>query len=249
MIQIAHIDKYYKNKQVLYDFSMDIHNEDGIIYGLVGPNGSGKTTLLKVLGGLLEFTNGSISCDKSSNYISWCKENVVIIPAGERGVKACNSVYDNIMFFSAMKGADENHTKQLIQEYSEKLHFEKLLKRRISTLSTGQRKKAQLLCGLCSNMAVIILDEPSNGLDIDAQLEMKEILRKISTEDKKTFIVSSHDMAFLSGLADHFTFIFNGRKVDELSGNISTEDIINHYKELRKINSVSADNMLVGEDS
>jgi len=248
VIQLAHIDKFYKKKQVLFDFSMDIHDEENLIYGLVGPNGAGKTTALKVLGGLLDYTNGSISCDKSKDYMSWCKENVVIIPTGERGVKLSNSVYDNIMFFSVMKGADENRTKQLIKEYSEKLHFEKFLKRRIGTLSTGQKKKAQLLCGLCSDLSVIILDEPSNGLDIDAQLEMKEILRKISSEYKKTFLVSSHDMAFLSGLADHFTFIFNGRKVDEISGNKTAEEIIEHYTQLKKNNPVSNDNDLEGDD-
>lgn len=234
MIQVKHLDKFYKKHQVLFDFSIDIHNEEHNIYGLVGPNGSGKTTFFKVLTGLLDYSQGSIVVDSVDDYFSWCRENVILIPTGEKGMKYRNSVYDNVMYFAALKGADEKRTRALLEEYSDCMHYGDFMKRRINTLSTGQKKKAMLLCGLCSDMSVIIMDEPSNGLDIDAQLEMKELLKKLAIERNKTVIVSSHDMVFLSGLADNYTFIFKGKKINEIKGTMNAEEIIEKYEMAKK---------------
>ncbi|MED9903209.1 MAG: ABC transporter ATP-binding protein [Lachnospiraceae bacterium] len=231
MIKVEHINKYYKNKQVLFDFSMNI--EKNVIYGLVGPNGAGKTTFLKVLSGLLDYTDGSITVDNNQDYLAWCKKNIVFMPSGERGLRYKNTVYDNVMCFAALKGMESNKVKERIEVYSQAIVFSDLLYRRIETLSTGEKKKAMLLCCLCADMKIIIMDEPSNGLDIDAQLEMKELLKKLSRFNKKTFLISSHDMGFLSGLAEHYVFIFQGKKIVESDTSMKAEEIVKKYTRVK----------------
>ncbi|MDL2302481.1 ABC transporter ATP-binding protein, partial [Lachnospiraceae bacterium OttesenSCG-928-D06] len=208
MITINNINKKYKNKQVLFDFSLKIEDEKNSIYGLVGPNGAGKTTILKVITGLLEYTSGTIEVEGELDYWKWCHNNIVLVPAGERGLRYKNTVYDNVLFFSAMKGVAEKIVIDLIHKYAKILKFTDFLNRRVETLSMGQKKKAMLLCGLCTDMKIIIMDEPSNGLDVDAQIEMKLLIKKISDECNRTFIVSSHDLDFLSDVANHYIFMF-----------------------------------------
>lgn len=236
MIHISHIDKEYKKKQVLFDFSMNIETGQHMVYGLIGPNGAGKTTFIKVLTGVLYYSKGNIFVDESANYDEWCKNNVVLIAAGERGMRYKNTVYDNAMLFAVMKGVEESRIKELIKKYAEILNFTDFLNRRIETLSMGEKKKVMLLCGLCTDMKVIIMDEPSNGLDIDAQIELKGIIRKLADEYDKTFLISSHDLSFVSEIVDSYVFIFDGKNVYEAKERMEIEQIRQKYQDLKMEN-------------
>lgn len=141
MIEVKDLNKFYKNKQVLFDFSTKINLKESCIYGLLGPNGAGKTTFIKVLTGLLDYSSGNIQVSGEKSYIKWCKENIVLIPAGERGLRYKNTVYDNIMFFAVMKGIKEKKVKNLIDKYADALHFTDFLKRRVETLSMGEKRR------------------------------------------------------------------------------------------------------------
>lgn len=229
MISIENVDKLYKKKQVLHKFSMQVPLKENVILGLLGPNGAGKTTVIKLMTGLLEYSSGSISVSEDENYLSWCKENVVLVPVGERGLRYKNTVRDNVIFFSAMKGIDSKKARALLDEYAAFLHFNTFLDRRIETLSTGEKKKAMLLCGLCTDVQVIIMDEPSNGLDIDTQMEMKALVKELALKYHKTFIISSHDLSFLDGLADKSIFLFNGRNAGEIKGHIGADQMREIY--------------------
>lgn len=233
-IQIKNLNKFYKNKQVLFDFSTSINLDESCIYGLLGPNGAGKTTFIKVLTGLLDYSSGNIQVSGEKNYIRWCKENIVLIPAGERGLRYKNTVYDNIMFFAAMKGIKESKVKNLIDKYAEALQFSDFLSRRAETLSMGEKKKAMLLCGLCTDMKVLIMDEPSNGLDIESQVEMKALIQDLAETYNKTFIISSHDLEFLNSMVQHYIFIFEGKNVGEVDRIMGTEEIRDIYMQKRR---------------
>lgn len=235
MIEIKEINKFYKNRQVLFDFSTKIDLNKNSIWGVLGPNGAGKTTFIKVLTGLLEYSTGAIEVDGSKNYLEWCKKNVVLIPAGERGIRYKNTVYDNIMFFAAMKGVKEKKVKILIRQFSSILNFEGFLERRVETLSMGEKKKAMLLCGLCTDMKVLIMDEPSNGSDIDSQVEMKNLIQYLATRYQKTFIVSSHDLEFLNEMVDHYIFLFNGKNMGEIQGAKGIDEVRNIYMAKKRL--------------
>lgn len=233
MIHIKHVDKKYSNDQVLFDFSLDIETNKHIIYGLVGPNGAGKTTLLKLLTGILKYSKGEIFVDECEQYDYWSKDNVFLISAGERGLRYKNTVFDNVMYFASLKGIEEQRSKKLLEKFAGVLNFQDFLSRRVETLSMGQKKKAMLLCGLCTDMKVILMDEPSNGLDIDAQIELKEIIKEISEEFNKTFIISSHDLTFISEIADSYVYIFKGENVFETKEKMGIEEIRKMYNHLK----------------
>ena len=137
------------------------------------------------------------------------------------------------MFFGTMKGCAQNTLKENIKIYAELLKFEPFLDRRVESLSTGEKKKAILLCGLCTDAPVLILDEPSNGLDIDAQREFQEILKNISDNSQKTILVSSHELDFLCGIVNQYIFIMDGQIKKEVQGNMELEEIKRMYFELR----------------
>lgn len=233
MIRIENVNKNYKKKQVLFDISLNIDIHGHSIIGLIGPNGAGKTTFIKVMAGLLDYSSGKISVDNSNSYKEWCKENVVLIPAGERGLRYKNTVYDNVMYFAAMKGVAENKVKSLMYEYASLLNYTDFLNRRVETLSMGEKKKAMLLCGLCTDMKVIIMDEPSNGLDVDARIEMEMLIKMLSTKLNKIFLISSHDIGFLGDIAGRYIFIFKGKKVAEVENAMEATEIYDKYTRLK----------------
>ena len=137
------------------------------------------------------------------------------------------------MFFGTMKGCAQNVLKKNIKIYAELLKFVPFLDRKVESLSTGEKKKAILLCGLCTDAPVLILDEPSNGLDIDAQREFQEILKNISDNSQKTILVSSHELDFLCRIVNQYIFIMDGQIRKEVQGNMELEEIKRMYFELR----------------
>ena len=233
-ISVKHLEKFYAKKKVLDDFSAEILLEGHNIYGIVGPNGAGKTTFLKVLSGILSSNSGNIFLEGNDyeDYEKWAKSSVAFIFSGERGLRLKNTVYDNVIYYGILKGSNIKEIKENIVIYSKLLEIEPLLNRRIEELSTGQKKKAAILCGLCSNMKLIILDEPSIGLDINSIIELKNVLIKVTDEVNTTLIISSHDIEFLSTLCQKYIFIFNGKNVFESDMKMEKESIKNEYKSM-----------------
>lgn len=237
-ISIRNIDKSYKNKRVLNNFSLDIDCKSGKISGFVGPNGAGKTTILKVVADILGYDKGSIAVEGCSgnavnNFENWSKENISFISASERGFHLKNSVFDNVVYFGALKGSNISNVKKNFYKYAKKLDFENFKDRELETLSTGERKKAAILCGICSETQIIILDEPTNGLDLDAVVELQETIRKVADNLNVTFLISSHDIDFLSSIANEYFFVFNGECVKKLDESMEIESIKQLYFKLR----------------
>ena len=176
LLRMEGLCRSYRKQPALSGFSGEIELERGLIYGLIGPNGSGKTTLFKLLAGILVPSGGRIfrkgegrekenRTEQEVSFPAWSRENVVYIPAGERGLRYKNTVRDNVLYFSALKGRSAEETEALLTRYASFLHCEALLDRRVETLSLGQKKKASLLCGLCAGARLILMDEPDGGLD------------------------------------------------------------------------------------
>ena len=128
-------------------------------------------------------------------------------------------------------GAGQEETETEGGEATEQ-QYERLLDKRVETLSMGQKKKAALLCGLCSGMQVILFDEPSLGVDIDGIEELKSIIKKVHQEYQITFLISSHDMSFLSDIASEYIFMSGGRIKLEHHGPADHKDIMEKYQKL-----------------
>lgn len=231
MIELNAIKKSYGKIQAVRDCTLKM--DSGKIHGLIGPNGAGKTTIMKIIAGILYFDEGSIHADsQTGDYIHWSRQNVIYIPGGDRGLRLKNTAYDNILNYGILKGVPKRRIEEQIEQFSRLLHMKELMSRRAEQLSMGEKKKTAILCAICSGMSTILLDEPSVGVDIDSIEELKEILKMISKITRTTLVISSHDISFLSDIAQKYAFIINGEVNTERCGYTDSTEIIRFYRQL-----------------
>lgn len=233
---ISNMEKFFKNKKVINDLSLTIDLENKNLIGLIGPNGAGKTTLMKTIVGILEHSNGRIEIENEEqvSFLKWTKQNTAYIPAGERTLKPKISVFDNVLYYAAIKGEEIKNVKNNINLFSKKLVIEDLLHRNVETLSTGQKKKVQLLCVLSTDKKLLLLDEPSSGLDIDSVYELQYVLNEIKSLGKQKIILSSHDVSLITEVADEYYFINRGNIYHHLDSKLIVDDLKKYYGELRE---------------
>ncbi|MCR1901406.1 ATP-binding cassette domain-containing protein [Ligilactobacillus apodemi] len=225
-IKISDLEKNYGKIRVLRGINFTL--KEGSVLGLIGPNGVGKSTLLRLLAGVLLPNKGSICCDSIANYESWAHRNTMFIPTGERGLKNKLNTYENAMYFGSLKGINNKKIKKQLEKYSKIMNFDDLLFIKFERLSTGQKKKAVLLVGAILCKSLLLLDEPSNGLDISSR---NDLINYIRNEKKscKTTVISSHDPGILSQVVDHYIFLKEGLIFKEIEGQIDEKKFIEIY--------------------
>ena len=164
--------------------------EPGNIYLLTGPNGSGKTTFLRLLLGLLKPTDGSIS---------GLREQTVAYVPDYNGLYDSLSVLENIKFRLALYNLDYAKEKDRIFRILEQYRMDTEKGKLVRDLSLGMKKKAALICALAVRSSLLILDEPTGGLDADARKELSDmLLRCLSPET--TILCTTHDQEFIDSL-------------------------------------------------
>ncbi len=213
MIKIEKLSKFYGKKQVLN--SIDLEFKKGKIYGIVGENGAGKTTLFRCISGL-ESYKGNISSDYTK-----LKDHLGLL-------------LTEPFFFSKITGKEYiqllvNARHMEITNIEDKNIFDLPLKQYASTYSTGMKKKLALTAILLQKNNVFILDEPFNGVDIQSNLVITEIIKKIKTLEK-TVIISSHIFSTLAETCDEIYLMKNGKIIKK----VEQTDFNNLEKEMKK---------------
>lgn len=234
-IYFSEVTKLYKKSEVLHDITFDINLDDNKVIGLIGPNGAGKSTILRLLAGVIDYQKGTISLSNKQSAIKfdqWARQHATYLPAGERGMIYKATVLDNIYYLGSLNGTPKKKIEERVEKYSNMFDFDNFLDKNIESLSTGLKKKAQLLCSLCSDSKLLLLDEPSNGLDIKAQFELKKLIVEINEKEKRKIIVSSHDTNLMSSLCDEVIFIYDGYIKKIIKDSISSEKIESEYQNI-----------------
>jgi len=218
---------YNKNNYVLNNLNLVI--DDGKIHGLLGHNGAGKTTVIRIIVGLLEPINGTISLFKDSNN-KFAKDFISYMPESIGIYEKLNSI-QNLEFRGKAEGLTKKETEVRTRELLTRLGLERKKKELAGYLSHGLRKRLSLACALIKKPKLLLLDEPTNGID-PVSLKIIINLLKALNEEGTTILISSHDLATISKLCSSFTIIQEGKDVyNQISSEINLRFLESIYFE------------------
>ena len=188
---------------------------DGRITGLLGPNGAGKTTTLRMLGGLFAPDAGSIQVDGLP--VGQAALARMGILSDAHGLYPRLSARENIVYFGRLQGMTREAAEQRAELLADMLDLKKLMDRRTDGFSQGERMKTSLARALVHDPANIVLDEPTNGLDVLATRSLRESLRFLRSPEGggKCIVFSTHIMQEVEQLCDHVIIVAAGRSVAE----------------------------------
>jgi len=234
MIEVHDLHKAFKAKTgpVKAVDGVSFTARDGEITGLLGPNGAGKTTTLRMLYTLMRPDSGRVSVDGMDAYAEAEKvrRTLGVLPDA-RGVYKRLTARENIEYFGRLHGIDRATMRTRIQSLSDALGMADFMDRQTEGFSQGQRTKTAIARALVHDPKNVILDEPTNGLDVMTTRGLREFLRQLRGEGR-CVIFSSHIMQEVAALCDRIVVIAKGRVVaqgsaDELraqTGEANLED-------------------------
>lgn len=187
----------------------------GEVYGLLGPNGAGKTTTIRMLLGLLRPTSGqaSIAGFNSSQHPDEVKRRVGLVSASA-GLYQAQTVRELLLFFADLYGVPQPTARQELQRLSGLLGIQEILGQRCGTLSTGQRQRVSLARALIHRPPVMLLDEPTLGLDVLGSQVVTEYIAHLRDRGKAV-ILTTHRLDEAERLCNRFGLLHRGRLVTE----------------------------------
>ena len=187
---------------------------DGAITGLLGPNGAGKTTTLRIVAGLVAPDQGRVRVD-GIDVASRPREALsrMGVLSDARGLYPRLTARENIVYYGRLHGLGAAAANARAETLAEMLEMAPLLDRRTEGFSQGERMKTALARALVHDPANIILDEPTNGLDVLATRSLRDALRRLRDEHGKCIVFSTHIMQEVERLCDRVIVVSHGRTV------------------------------------
>lgn len=209
-LEIKGVSKQYRNGQLaLKDFNLELNN--GIL-GLLGPNGAGKSTLMHILATLTKPTSGTVllngeSISKEPNGI---RKVLGYLPQ-DFGVYPNLTAYEFLEYMAALKGLNPAHSRRRIQDLLEALNLEAAAKKPIGSYSGGMRQRVGIAQALLNNPKILIVDEPTVGLDPEERIRFRNLLSDLSGD--RIVILSTHVVSDVESIASNLAIMNKGRLI------------------------------------
>lgn len=223
VLKCENLNKKFGKKQILENVSFQI--QEGDILGFIGPNGAGKTTTIKLILGLQSITGGKVSIngyDIEGQFTKAIEKVGAIVENPDLYMYL--SGYENLKLIANLyQGIDAKR----IDEVVGLVKLENRIKDKVSKYSLGMRQRLGIAQAILHRPNLLILDEPTNGLDPEGIKEMRELLVKLAQKEKMAILISSHNLAELDNLCNKVCIIKNGKIIE-------TSDISDIKKEANK---------------
>lgn len=212
MIEISGLSKKYGSSYALKDLSLNI--SDGLIYGFLGPNGAGKSTTMNIITGYISATCGSVSVnghdilaepEEAKACIGYLPETPPLYPE--------MTVYEYLRFAAELKKIKRKDIKTQVESVMEMVELKEVKDKLIRNLSKGFKQRTGMAQALLGDPDIIILDEPTVGLDPKQIIEIRDLIR--SLKGKHTVILSSHILSEVSAVCDRILILSRGRLAAE----------------------------------
>ena len=210
ILKCENLNKKFGKKQILKNVSFEI--EEGDILGFIGPNGAGKTTTIKLILGLQSITQGKVlvnGFDIEKEFTKAISKVGAIVENPDLYMYL--SGYDNLKLVANLyKQVDEKR----IDEVVKLVKLENRIKDKVSKYSLGMRQRLGIAQAILHKPNLLILDEPTNGLDPEGIKEMRELLISLAKNEKMAILISSHNLAELDNLCNKICIIKNGEIIE-----------------------------------
>ncbi|WP_315107801.1 ABC transporter ATP-binding protein [Clostridium intestinale] len=231
-LKVNNLKKSYGNFEVLKGINFEVNK--GEIFGILGPNGAGKTTTLECIEGIKSFDSGAIEVFGKDIRKNSSGENLI-------GVQLqSTSLQEDITVLEAMKFFCKWRKLETRSDLLDKFGLKEQYKKRYRNLSTGQKRRLHLALAIDNNPKLLILDEPTAGLDVEGRVALHEEIRKLKDEGV-TIILASHDMAEVEALCDRLVIIVKG----EVRALGNSRDIVTEGQREKKIAVSTINNSLL----
>ena len=206
ILKCENLKKIIKNKTLVENISFSANKGD--IIGLVGPNGAGKTTIIKLILGLIKLTEGKVlinGYDIQNDFVNAINKVGAIVENPDLYMYL--SGYDNLKLIA---NNYRNITKERINEVIKIVGLEQRIKDKVSTYSLGMRQRLGIAEAIINNPELLILDEPTNGLDVEGIIEIRELIKELSSKGI-AILISSHNLTEIDNLCNRIIAIKNGK--------------------------------------
>jgi len=207
MLEVKNLTKKFKQRTVLDGINLNV--SEGEVFGYLGPNGAGKTTTMRVILGLMEPTSGhALLWGKRASESADVRSRVGVLLESD-GLYPRLSAHDNLDYFAQLYGVKDRQTR-----VAQLLDFAGLTARsrdRVGNYSRGMRRKLGLVRALLHSPDLLMLDEPSAGLDPEAQKMVRDLIVTLSGESKITVFLSSHDLDEVQRICGRVAILQRGR--------------------------------------
>ncbi|WP_010650377.1 ABC transporter ATP-binding protein [Oceanobacillus massiliensis] len=221
IIDVQNLKKSYRKRRskeyvhAVSEVSFKVNR--GEILGLLGPNGAGKTTTIKMICGLLRPDSGSIMINGINNKEKRLKalRHISAVLEGNRNLYWRLTVKENLEYFAGNRGISRKDISEKVEEFLTMFKLKDKENELVNRLSRGMQQKLAIAVAMLADSEVILLDEPTLGLDVETGYEVREILKALVRDYNRTIIISSHDMDVIQDICERTVIINQGRIVTD----------------------------------
>ena len=239
VLKCENLNKSFGKKKILTDVSFEI--SEGDILGFIGPNGSGKTTTIKLILGLNSINSGKVTINSFD-----------IQKDFERAIQKVGAIVENPDMYMYLSGYEnlkliaklyKGISKERIDEVVKLVKLEGRIKDKVSKYSLGMRQRLGIAQALLNHPNLLILDEPTNGLDPEGIKELRDLLKRLAKKENIAVLISSHNLAELENFCNKVCIIQNGKvietsEVKKLKKEIVESSYIFEVEDTSNINSI-----------